>query len=72
MSSLNATSAKEFREYADECMDWARTARSEQERDIFLEMAKTWLEAAIRSEVGQRIGRPPYRDGVIGQTRDIV
>jgi hypothetical protein len=44
------SSAKEFREYADECMDWARTARSEKERAIFIEMAQTWLAAAARLE----------------------
>jgi len=46
------SSAKEFREYADECMDWARTARSEKERAIFIEMAQTWLAAAARREPG--------------------
>jgi hypothetical protein len=44
------SSAKEFREYARECMDWASTARCEQERTIFLEMAQTWLMAAMRRE----------------------
>jgi len=44
------SSAKEFREYARECMDWASTARSEQERTIFLEMAQTWVTAAMRWE----------------------
>ena len=46
------SSAKEFREYARECMDWARTARSEKERAVFVEMAQTWLVAAARQEVG--------------------
>lgn len=44
------SSAKEFREYARECMDWASTARSQQERTIFLEMAQTWVTAAMRRE----------------------
>jgi hypothetical protein len=43
-------SAKEFREYADECMGWAKTAKTDHERDIFLQMARTWIEAAIKSE----------------------
>jgi len=42
-------SSGEFREYAEECLDWACTACSDQERDIFLEMAKTWFEAAVRA-----------------------
>ena len=40
-------SPEEFHEFSDEAMDWARTARSDQERAIFLQMARTWLEAAI-------------------------
>jgi len=43
-------SATEFRENADECMDWARTARSDRERAIFLQMAETWLQAAALLE----------------------
>jgi hypothetical protein len=43
-------SAKEYREYAAECMDWARTAKSDQERDTFLQMAQTWLNAALVAE----------------------
>ena len=43
-------SAKELRENAKECMDWARTARSDRERAIFLQMAETWLQAADRLE----------------------
>lgn len=45
------SSAKEYREFARECMDWARTARSEQERAIFTQMAQTWSEAAARLEL---------------------
>jgi len=43
-------SPKELRENAEECMDWARTARSDRERAIFLQMAETWLQAADRLE----------------------
>jgi len=41
---------KEYREYADECLGWAKTAKSEREREIFLKMVQTWLEAAFRAE----------------------
>jgi adenylate cyclase len=37
-------------------MDWARTARSERKRKIFLEKAQTWLMAAMRQEA--RIASP--------------
>ena len=44
------SSAEEYREFAEECLGWAKTARSDQERRIFLQMAEVWLEAAARSE----------------------
>jgi hypothetical protein len=45
-----AVSAKQYREFADECLGWAKTARSDRERRIFLQMAETWLEAAALAE----------------------
>lgn len=39
-------SAKEFREYADECMRSAKTVRSDKELKALLQMAEAWLEAA--------------------------
>ncbi len=42
-------SAKEYRELADECLGWARTAKSDKERRIFLQMAEAWVEAAWRA-----------------------
>jgi hypothetical protein len=47
---LVVSSPKELREYADECIGWARSARTDNERDIFLQMARTWIEAATRLE----------------------
>jgi hypothetical protein len=44
------SSSKQYRDFAYECLGWARTARSEQERNIFLQMAQTWLEAAALAE----------------------
>lgn len=38
------TTPKEYREYADECLGWAKTAKSDREREIFLQMAQTWLK----------------------------
>lgn len=43
-------SAKEYRNYAAECMGWAKTACSEKERLTFIEMANTWLQAATLAE----------------------
>jgi hypothetical protein len=43
-------SAKEFRQNADDCLVCAKTATTESERDIFLDMARNWLDAAARAE----------------------
>jgi hypothetical protein len=43
-------SAREFYENAEECFAWARTAKSERERLIFLQMAEAWLDVAHRWE----------------------
>ena len=48
----SVVSAKEYREYADECMGWAKTAGTDKERLNFIEMANTWLQAAALSEAG--------------------
>jgi hypothetical protein len=42
--------ADEYREYAAEAMEWAKAAQSEKERAIFLEMVRTWTEAAVALE----------------------
>ena len=39
-------SAHEFRKYADECLAWAKTTKSDKERRDFLRMAEAWLLAA--------------------------
>jgi hypothetical protein len=44
---VRVISAKEYQEYAAECLEWAKTAKGDHERDLFLEMAKTWMEAAL-------------------------
>jgi hypothetical protein len=43
-------SAKEFREYADECMERVKSAKSNRERRILLQMVEAWLEAAVKAE----------------------
>jgi hypothetical protein len=46
------SSAEQYRSYADECFGWARTAKTAREREIFIQMAQTWLTAAVRAGVG--------------------
>jgi len=43
-------SSKEYREFADECLHWAKTARSDREKRIFLQMAETRLKAAVLAD----------------------
>jgi hypothetical protein len=43
--------AKEYRAYAAECMDWAKNAKSDVERDRFLTKASAGLRAAAVSEL---------------------
>ena len=38
---------EEFREYAAECLAWARKARTEQEREAFVNLAETWIAASL-------------------------
>jgi hypothetical protein len=39
-------SAKQFHEFARECMRWAEEATSEEDRRAFIEMAQAWVHAA--------------------------
>jgi hypothetical protein len=46
-------SAQDFRDYADECLSWAKTAKSDHERRIFRQMARTWRNIARLTEDGR-------------------
>jgi hypothetical protein len=46
-------SSYEFRNFANECLDWVINAKSDSERDIFLQITQVWLEAAARSDSAQ-------------------
>jgi hypothetical protein len=39
-------SAKQCRDYADECVIWAKEAKTDHDRDAFLKMARGWRRAA--------------------------
>ena len=43
-------SAQQYLEFRDECLRWAQAARTDAEREVYLELAKTWHEAALRVE----------------------
>jgi hypothetical protein len=44
------TTAAEYREYANQCMQWAAEASSEAWRSAFLAMAERWNDAALAVE----------------------
>jgi hypothetical protein len=49
----------EYRQYATECMDAAKTATNDAVRKQFLDMAKMWMQAAQLMDDGVSILLPP-------------
>jgi hypothetical protein len=45
-------SPAELREFAQECLRWAGETKSQRHRQVLLEMARTWLQAAVAIEGG--------------------
>jgi hypothetical protein len=56
------SSAKEYNEFAEQCLGWAKAARSAGERVIFLEMAQTWFQVAALVEQRERRQASPAKD----------
>ncbi len=48
------STTEEYRKYAEECFGWARNAKTDAERQAFLEMANVWMQAASLED-----GKPP-------------
>jgi hypothetical protein len=46
------TTSDEYQRFADECMGWARGAKTDAERKAFLDMARAWTQAASRVNGG--------------------
>jgi hypothetical protein len=51
-------SAAEYRAYAEQCIESAKTARSPEERDVLLEMARAWIEQAHQAEHSPGVEKP--------------
>jgi len=45
-----AASPTDFREFAQECLRWAGDTKSDRHRQVLLEMARTWIQAAVELE----------------------
>jgi hypothetical protein len=41
---------EEFRQYAEEATRWACRSKTEKERQAYIELARTWTQAALHSE----------------------
>jgi hypothetical protein len=42
--------AEQFREYAEEALQWSRKTKTEAARQILLGLAFTWIQAALISD----------------------
>jgi hypothetical protein len=47
---MPTTTAKQYREFAAECLHWATEVQAEDDRQSFLDMARDWTLAAMRLE----------------------
>lgn len=56
------TTPDEFRKFAEECMLAAREAKTDAERNAFLDMAKSWTKAAALMTNGEAIAPPTAPD----------
>jgi hypothetical protein len=55
--------ANEYRQYADECLESARTATTEDDRKQLLDLARMWMTAAQQLDDGMSIPPSPERRG---------
>lgn len=47
---LSMSKADQFRQYAEEAMRWAVRSKTEAEKHAFMELARTWTQAALQSK----------------------
>jgi hypothetical protein len=40
----------QFQQYAEEAMRWAGRAKTENEKQAYIDLARTWAQAAVQSE----------------------
>jgi hypothetical protein len=57
-TSAMATTA-DYRIWAEECFEWARTAHDERVREQYANLAQIWLECAVRAELRSAVITPP-------------
>ncbi len=54
-SCVNVKKSEEYRRFAQECLEMARTTEDEQTRAVLIQMAQVWLRLAQALERGDNI-----------------
>ena len=55
----SAMTVNEYHQYAQECLRWAAQAKTEDQREAFLEMAQAWtMAASFREGTGRLVPHP--------------
>ena len=62
--------ADEYRQFADDCIVWARIATSDDQRDQFLELAKKWMRDA--EMIDQNIKKAAKASEMAGREIDLL
>jgi hypothetical protein len=52
------TTPQEYRKYAEECLRWAREAKTDTERQQLIELANEWIQAAALDDVARGTDHP--------------
>jgi hypothetical protein len=63
------TTADEYRQFANDCIRWARIATSDDQREQFLELAKKWMSEAESIDQGIEL-RPAKASEMAGEEID--
>jgi hypothetical protein len=50
LRSASMSEADQFRQYAEEAKRWVRQSKTENEKQVLIELARTWTQAAAESE----------------------
>ena len=60
-------SSELYRQFMADCLRWANAARSENDRESYLQLARTWHEAALQIERG--LGLIAEGEGLVERPR---
>jgi hypothetical protein len=55
--------ADEFRQYAEEALRWAAQSKDEKEKQALIDLARTWMQAAVKVEIPIVSDDKPHETG---------